>query len=156
MVEREKIVRRIALDVGTKTIGVAATDPLGLLAHRVCTLARKGVKQDVVALQRLVAERQAQEIVVGMPYELDGTEARSARLARQIGEGLQQATGLPVQYVDERYTSVDASRRLIATGMSRARRDAVIDQEAAVLILESWLALIASGAQVGSGDGEGR
>lgn len=144
----------IALDVGTKTIGVAATDALGLLAHRVCTVSRRGVRADVAALQRIVSERRARAVVVGLPYELDGSEARSARLARQIGDAVGEATGLPVHYVDERFTSVDAQRRLIASGMSRARRDAVIDQEAAVLILESWLASASPGEQGGSYPGE--
>lgn len=137
----------IALDVGTKTIGVAASDPLGMLAHRVCTVARRGIKRDVEVLQRILVERAATGVVVGLPYELDGSEARSARLARQIGEAVREVSGLPVHYVDERYTSVDAERRLIESGMSRERRREVIDQEAAVLILESWLAQRASGVQ---------
>lgn len=144
----------IALDVGTKTIGVAALDALGLLAHRVCTIPRQGVKRDVEVIGRLVAERAARIVVVGMPYELDGSEGRSARLARQIGDAVREATGLPVHYVDERFTSVEAQRRLIASGMSRAKRDAVIDQEAAVLILESWLASTSPGEQGGSWPGE--
>jgi putative Holliday junction resolvase len=138
----------IALDVGTKTIGVAATDALGWFAHRVCTLARKGVKQDLVALQRIFGEREPEAVVVGLPYELDGSEARSAKLARQIGEAVRESTGLPVHYVDERFSSVDAERRLIESGISREKRKQVIDQEAAVVILESWLAQRASGAHV--------
>lgn len=153
MLERPEQRAILALDVGTKTIGVAATDPLGLFAHRVCTVSRKGVTRDVEALTRIIAERGAGVVVVGMPYELNGTEARSARLARQVGEAVREATGLPVHYADERYTSVEASRRMIAAGLSRTRRDAVIDQEAAVLILESWLALQAAGVQE-SPDGE--
>ncbi len=129
----------IGLDVGTKTIGVAITDGLGLLAHPVCTVARKGVKKDVDRLEAIIAERAPTAVVVGLPYELDGTEARPARLARQIGEEVARRTGLPVHYVDERYSSVEAERRLIAAGLSRARRRAVIDQEAAVIILETWL-----------------
>ena len=133
--------RVIGLDVGTKTIGVAVTDPLGMLASPVCTVSRKGIKSDVPALQRIVDEHGAEAIVVGLPYELDGTEARSARLARQIGEGIREACGLRVDYVDERFSSVQAERRLIEAGVKRKKRKQVIDQAAAVIILETWLAM---------------
>lgn len=138
---RENEGKVIGLDVGTKTIGVALTDGLGMLAHPVCTLARKGVQKDVERLERLFAEHAVRSVVVGLPYELDGSEARSARLARQIGEEVARRTGLSVDYVDERYSSVDAERRLIAAGVKRAKRKEIIDQEAAVVILETWLAM---------------
>jgi putative Holliday junction resolvase len=131
--------RVLGLDVGTKTIGIAMSDPGRLLASPVRTLSRRSVREDTEALARLASEQQVVEIVVGMPFELDGTEGRSARLARQVGEALGQRTALPVHYVDERYTSVDATHQLIEAGVSRARRKAVIDQQAAVLILQSFL-----------------
>lgn len=131
--------RALGLDVGTKTIGVAVTDPLGLMAHPVTTLSRKGVRKDVEKLCVLVTDREIAQIVVGLPYELDGTEARPARLARQIGDALAEATGLPLAYVDERFSSVAAERQLLAANLSRAKRKQVIDQQAAVVILESWL-----------------
>ena len=131
--------RIMALDVGTKTIGIAMTDPLGIMAHPLHTLSRQGVRKDTEALVRVAQEREVTEVVVGLPLELDGTEARSARLARQVGEAVREATGWPVHYVDERYTSVDAERHLIRADVSRRRRKQVIDQVAAVLILESWL-----------------
>ncbi|MEZ4317106.1 MAG: Holliday junction resolvase RuvX [Myxococcota bacterium] len=133
--------RVIGLDVGTQTIGVAATDPLGMLAHPVCTVSRKGVKQDVAVLQRILDEQEATAIVVGLPYELDGSEARSARLARQIGDALGTSSGLSVQYVDERFSSVEAERRMIESGTRRKKRQEIIDQIAAVVILETWLAM---------------
>lgn len=129
--------RVIALDVGTKTIGVARSDPTRMLASPVTTVSRKGVAKDVAALQAYLDE--VDQIVVGLPLELDGSEARSARLARQVGDALSAATDLPVAYVDERYSSVDAERRLIAADVSRAKRKQIIDQEAAVLILQSYL-----------------
>lgn len=131
--------RTLALDVGTKTIGIAISDPLGMMAHPLRTLSRKGVRQDTAVLVELVREREVERVVVGLPLELDGTEARSARLARQIGEALAEAAGVPVVYVDERYSSVEAERRLIDAGVSRARRKEVIDQMAAVIVLEDWL-----------------
>ena len=128
----------MGLDVGTKTIGVALSDPLAMFAQPERTLSRKGVKADVAVLDALATERDVVHIVVGLPFELDGSEARSARLARQIGEALREL-GWSVSYVDERYTSVQAERSLIAMGARRDKRKQVIDQAAAGIILQSWL-----------------
>lgn len=130
--------RILGLDVGTKTIGVAVSDPLGLLAHPVRTLRRQGVRKDAEKLAQLIEEHEAERVVVGLPYELDGSEGRSARLARQIGDAVQEL-GSPVTYIDERFTSVEAERQLISADMSRAGRREVIDQQAAILILQSYL-----------------
>ncbi len=131
--------RTLALDVGTKGIGIAKSDPTGLLASPLRTLARQGVAKDVEAIAAIAAELGVEAVVVGMPFELDGSEARSARLARQIGEAVRARTGLPVHYVDERYSSVDAHRQLIEAGLSRARRKQVVDQQAAVVVLQAFL-----------------
>jgi putative Holliday junction resolvase len=76
---------------------------------------------------------------VGLPYELDGSESRSARLARQIGEAVHISSELEVLYIDERYSSVAAEQQLISVDMSRSKRKKVIDQQAAVVILQSYL-----------------
>jgi putative Holliday junction resolvase len=131
--------RTIALDVGTKTIGVAMSDPLGITANPVCTLGRKGVKKDVVRLMALCEGRDVQTLVVGLPLELDDTETRSAKLARQVGDAMGRALGVKPIYIDERYTSVDAEEALIEADLSRKKRKGVIDQVAAVLILRSYL-----------------
>lgn len=130
--------RALGLDVGTKTIGVAMSDPGRRLASPVRTLSRRSVREDCGVIDALARSQEVDHVIVGLPYELDGTEGRSARLARQIGQGL-AALGWTVGYVDERYTSVDAERQLIQAGVSRARRKDVIDQAAAVLILQSFL-----------------
>jgi putative holliday junction resolvase len=130
--------RVIGLDVGTKTVGIAVSDPGRSLASPVRTLSRRSVRDDADRLVALIRDHEADQVVVGLPFELDGTEGRSARLARQIGQALVDR-GLVVRYVDERYTSVEADRQLIQAGLSRARRKEVIDQAAAVLILQSWL-----------------
>lgn len=131
--------RVVGLDVGTKTIGVALSDPTRMLASPVTTVQRKGVARDIETLVALLDGRGVDHAVVGLPLELDGDESRSARLARQIGTALGEATGWPIVYVDERFSSVDAERQLIDARMSRQRRKQVIDQQAAVLILQSWL-----------------
>lgn len=131
--------RVIGLDVGTKTIGVAVSDPLRMFAQPLLTVSRKGLKQDIPVLVAIVRTKEVEEIVVGLPLELDGSETRSARLARQVGDALAEATALPVRYIDERFSSVEAERALIRADVSRKRRKAVIDQAAAVLILQGFL-----------------
>jgi putative Holliday junction resolvase len=131
----------LALDVGTKTIGVARADIVAKLASPHSTIARKGVKKDTVRLLHLIQELGVESIVVGLPYELDGTEGRSARLARQIGEALREASELPVHYQDERYSTVEAEHRLKQAGLDGRQRKSVIDQAAAAVILEDFLRL---------------
>lgn len=128
----------LGLDVGTKTIGVAISDQLRVASNPVTTIARRGLKTDIPAVVALARARGVEIIVIGLPYELDGTESRSARLARQIGDAL-VIEGFTAIYIDERFTSVEAERSLIAADVSRARRREVIDQVAAGLILQSYL-----------------
>lgn len=131
--------RAIGLDVGTKTIGVAGSDPLGMLAHPLTTVARRGLRVDIPEILAIARAREARIAVIGLPLELEGDEKRSARLARQVGAALAAQSDLEVLFVDERFTSVQAERQLIAAGASRKRRKAVIDQAAAVLILQAWI-----------------
>ncbi len=134
-----KRTRALALDVGTKTIGLAISDPLGLFAQPLYTVVRQGVKKDCSELALVCAEKEVTQLVVGLPFELDGSEARPARLARQVGAALAELTGLPLVYIDERFTSVQAERHLLEADLSRAKRKEVIDQAAALIILQSWL-----------------
>jgi putative Holliday junction resolvase len=117
---------------------VALSDALRMLAHPDRTLARRGVRKDVEVILGLIADEKVEAVVVGLPYELDGSEGRSARLARQIGEAI-AAEDVPVTYIDERYSSVEAEERLLEADVSRDRRKQVIDQAAAVVILQSFL-----------------
>ena len=130
----------LALDVGTKTIGIARAQTDAKIPTPHATLRRKGVRQDVARLQAIVSELKAVTVVVGMPYELDGSEGRSARLARQIGDALGSVSGVPVHYQDERYSTVVAEERLRAAGHSAARRKQTIDQAAAAVILGDFFA----------------
>ncbi len=131
--------RVLALDVGTKTIGIAVSDPGARFAQPLLTLSRKGVAKDTLVLARVIEEQQAAVVVVGLPFELDGSEQRSARLARQIGEAVAEACAVTVVYVDERYSSVEAERRLIEMNVSRSKRKQIIDQVAAMIILETYV-----------------
>lgn len=129
----------LALDVGTKTIGIARATTDGRIPAPHSTLRRKGVRQDVARLSHLVKDLQVAIVVVGLPYELDGTEGRSARLARQVGEALADASGIPVHYQDERYSTVVAEERLRMAGHNAQRRKDTIDQAAAAVILGDYL-----------------
>lgn len=129
----------LALDVGTKTIGIARVGSGSDLAVPHSTLRRQGVRKDVVRLAALCTELGATAVVVGLPYELDGAEGRSARLARQVGDALGSASGLQIHYQDERYSTVEASRRLREAGHSARAQRGIIDQAAAAVILEDWL-----------------
>jgi len=130
----------VSLDVGTKTIGVAFAHTGGGIPSPHCTLSRKGVKTDVVRLSHILGELKATEVVIGLPLELDDTEGRSARLARQVGEALAASTGLMVSYQDERYSTVVASERLREAGYDSRAQRSIIDQAAAAVILEDYLA----------------
>ncbi len=129
----------IALDVGTKTIGLAVCDPLRMLARPLSTLRRQGVNKDVARLLPTVQQAGAVGLVVGLPLGLDGSETRSTRLARQMGDALAAATGLPLAYHDERFSSVQAERYLLEQDASRARRKRSIDQAAAAVILQDFI-----------------
>ena len=132
--------RTLALDVGSKTIGIAISDPMGIFAQPVETLRRQGKKKDLVRLSTLVAERQVVCVVIGLPVRTDGSEGPEAERARGIGELLSGVLeGVEVLFQDERFTTRQAERVLIEGGVRRGKRKEVIDQMAAVLILQSHL-----------------
>ena len=128
----------LSLDVGTKGIGVAKGFPKEKMAFPVCTLSRQSVKKDAQKLAELCKQEGIEHIVVGLPLLADGTEGRSARLARQVGDALHENTGIPVDYEDERDSSIEAADRLSRAGKRSKQQKHVIDQAAAVVILERW------------------
>ncbi len=133
---------RLGVDVGSVRVGLAASDPTGLVATPVATVPRDltGARADIARIADTAREVGAIEIVVGLPRLLSGQEGEAARLARVYALELAEAvTPVPVRLVDERLTTVDAHRRLRESGMAgRSQRD-VVDQTAAVLILQSAL-----------------
>jgi putative Holliday junction resolvase len=131
--------RMLGLDFGTKRIGLAAADREAGLARPLATLARKGGVRDLEAVARLAAEQQAEEVVVGLPLNMDGSEGRMARLAREFAAALGARTGLPVHLWDERLSSFEAEAQLREVGDRPARRKQKVDQVAAALILESYM-----------------
>jgi putative Holliday junction resolvase len=129
----------IGLDVGTKTIGIAVGEAGAGLASPHSVLSRRGVKQDTAQLAEIISALGATEIVLGLPYELDGSLARGARLARQIGSAVHEATGLTVHEQDERYSTIEAERKLFEAGYDGRQRKGIIDAAAAAVILQDWL-----------------
>jgi putative holliday junction resolvase len=136
----------IGLDLGTKTIGVAASDPDRRLAAPVETVARKRFGLDAQRLLALAAERRAIGFVLGLPINMDGTEGARAQPTRAFARNLAALTALPIALWDERLSTAAVERALIAADMSRARRKAVIDQHAATYILQGALDRLAQGA----------
>ncbi len=131
--------RALGLDLGTKTIGLAVSDELGITAQGLTTLERRGPRKDLEALAERVTEFTIDRFIIGLPLNMDGSEGPRAEFTRKFGTGLEEATKLPVIYWDERLTSVAAHRALSEIGASRKKRKEVIDQVAAVLILQGWL-----------------
>jgi putative Holliday junction resolvase len=129
----------IGLDLGTKTIGVAASDPDRRIATAVETVARKTFRKDADRLLGLAAERQAVGFVLGLPINMDGLEGRRAQSTRAFARNLANETKLPIALWDERLSTAAAERTLIGADVSRARRAAVIDQHAAMFILQGAL-----------------
>jgi putative holliday junction resolvase len=131
--------RTLGLDVGTKTIGVAVSDGLGFTAQGVTTIRRTNLKADLAALKALVQEYEAERFVVGLPLNMNGTEGPRAEASRKFAEQLTAALGLPVEFWDERLSTMAATRTLLEADVSRAKRREVIDQMAAQFILQGWL-----------------
>lgn len=131
--------RILALDVGTKTIGVAISDELGIAAHGVTTIKRVGVKRDIEALGRIINQYNPSEILVGVPYNIDGTVGKRGQDILKFAEKIKKALSLPVEFWDESFSTVDAEKMLIEADLSRRKRKKVIDKMAAVFILEGYL-----------------
>jgi putative Holliday junction resolvase len=129
----------IGLDLGTKTIGVAASDPDRKLATAVETVARKTFSADAKHLLALAAERNAVGFVLGLPLNMDGSEGPRAQSTRAFARNLGKLTELPIALWDERLSTVAVERDLIAADVSRQKRAAVIDQHAAAYILQGAL-----------------
>lgn len=132
---------RLGVDVGSVRVGVAVSDPSGLLASPLVTLPRdQAGGSDLARLAALVAEHDAVEVVVGLPRSLSGRDGPAARIARDYATALAaRVAPVPVALADERLTTVIASRTLSDRGVRGRRQRAVVDQAAAVLILQSWL-----------------
>ncbi|MGZ4812898.1 MAG: Holliday junction resolvase RuvX [Terriglobales bacterium] len=131
--------RILALDAGSKTIGMAVSDPLGITAQGLDTIRRKNKRTDFELLERTIRDYDVRALVVGYPLRLSGAEGRQSEKVAAFAEELRARFSLPVHLWDERLTSVQANRLLREAELSIAKRAAAVDRMAAVLILQSYL-----------------
>ena len=134
----------VGLDLGTKTIGVAVSDPDRRLATGVTTIERTAFKADAARLLALSAERKVVGFVLGLPINMDGSEGPRAQATRAFARNLAKLTELPIALWDERLSTAAVERALIDADVSRSKRKAVIDQHAAAYILQGALDRLAS------------
>lgn len=131
--------RVLALDLGKKRIGLAVSDPLGITAQGLPTLQRTRIREDLDALARIVDDYGIRLLLMGHPKHMSGDESRQAAYTREFAGRLSERTGIPVEYWDERWTSVQAERVLKESGISIEKRARAVDRLAAVILLESYL-----------------
>ena len=131
--------RILAVDPGTKRVGVAVSDPTGTIAQALTTVDAEPTTTLAARLAEIAKAQEAKRIVVGLPRRLDGSYGPEARSAQALAGELRKASSLPVELVDERLTTVAAERSLLAGDVSRAKRRQAVDRVAAALLLQSHL-----------------
>ena len=134
--------RILGLDYGSKTVGVAVSDPLGLTAQAVETIWRKQenkLRQTLARIEELISEYQVERIVLGYPKNMNNTIGERAEKSLEFQQMLERRTGLPVIMWDERLTTVEANRTLIEASVRRENRKQYMDKLAAVFILQGYL-----------------
>ncbi len=137
--------KKIGLDVGDRTIGVAVSDALNLTAQGITTIERVGIRKDAGKVMDYIREYDCDTVVIGLPLKLDGTDSPQTEKVREFRtmlENKMRSSGMgkvAVDFYDERLTTVMAEKVLIEADVSRSRRKQVIDKQAAVLILQAWL-----------------
>jgi len=129
----------MALDYGEVRIGVAFSDPLGIIASGYETYVRKELTYDLAYFNDLAKQKEVDTIIIGLPINMNGTEGERASATRVFGEKLKEATGLVVKYLDERLSSVSAERLLIEADVRRENRKKFIDKISATIILQNYL-----------------
>ena len=139
--------RILGLDYGSKTVGVAVSDPLGFTAQGVEIIRRKSenkMRQTLARIEELIAQYQVEKIVLGLPKNMNNTLGDRAEKSLELKETLERRTGLPVVMWDERLTTVSANRVLMETGVRRENRKEQVDEIAAVFILQGYLDYLAN------------
>ena len=129
----------LGLDIGKKRIGVAGCDGLGLCATGLVTINRRSMDQVIAELTALAVDRQAQVLVVGYPLNMDGTAGPQAKQTVRVAKIFSKALNLPIDYVDERLSSVEAEALIHAENRSPSQNKGLVDRKAAAVILQRWL-----------------
>jgi putative Holliday junction resolvase len=132
-------VRVLAVDPGSKRVGLALSDPTATIAQALSTVPAEPGETLATRLAEVAKANEARRIVVGLPLRLDGTRGPEAAAAKELADALRHTSGLPVELVDERMTTAAAERSLIAGGMKREKRRLVVDGVAATLLLQGHL-----------------
>ena len=139
--------RVAGIDFGTARIGIAISDPGRSIASPYENYTRRGPQQDARRMRRLVEEERVTLFVVGLPVHFDGRESQSSSRARDFGQWLHEVTRVPVEFCDERFSSVEAEQFLLDAKLSRKRRKARIDMLAAQILLSAYLEAVGSSPQ---------
>ena len=134
-----KKVSALGLDVGKKRMGVAGCDGTGLIATGLTTIHRTHWAEDVEKLRNIVRDREVEVLVIGLPYNLDGTIGFQAKQTQKFARRIARSLQLPVEYVDERLTSLEAESQLKARKRFSSRDKGAVDRRAAAIILQQWL-----------------
>jgi putative Holliday junction resolvase len=129
----------MGLDVGSRRIGIAVSDPLGITAQGLETLQRRNKRTDLTALERIVRQYAVKVIIVGLPLRMSGAEGTQSEKMQGFAEDLRKRFHLPVHLWDERLTSAEANRLLREAELSIEKRAKAVDRMAAVLILQGWM-----------------
>ncbi len=132
-------VAALGLDVGSKRIGVAGCDRLGLIATGITTIWRTSFPEDIAQLAAIISERQVEILVLGLPYTMDGNIGSQAKQVQKFARRIATVIELPIEYIDERLTSYAAEEMMKAANISVSQNKATIDRIAAAVILQQWL-----------------
>lgn len=135
----QKKICALGLDIGLKRIGVAGCDGLGLLATELTTIHRTSFINDVAAIQKIIIEREVNILIIGLPYRIDGSIGNQAKQVMKYAKRLSEALNLPMEFVDERLTSIEAEEQLKNNKHFSTRDKGLIDKRAAAIILQQWL-----------------
>jgi putative holliday junction resolvase len=132
-------VAALGLDVGGKRIGVAGCDGLGMIATGITTIWRSSFQEDIAQLTQIIAERQVEILVLGLPYKMDGSIGSQAKQVQKFARRVAAAIELPIEYIDERLTSYAAEEMMKTANISVSQNKGTIDRIAAAVILQQWL-----------------
>nr|WP_072514188.1 Holliday junction resolvase RuvX [Ndongobacter massiliensis] len=131
--------RAMGLDLGTKTIGVAISDPMYWIAQAYTTIQRTNLQEDLKSIQEIVDKEGVQEVVLGLPWNMNHSQGAAADRTKTFGQALARFLGREVIYQDERLSTVSAERILQESGVRREKRKKHVDKIAATFILQVWL-----------------
>jgi putative holliday junction resolvase len=133
------VISALGLDLGHRRIGVAGCDRLGMIAAGLTTVHRTSFEQDISQLRQLTQSRAVSVLVVGLPYSMNGEIGTQAKRTQKLAQRIGAALNLPIEYMDERLTSVEAEAMLHAQRISPSRNRELVDRKAACIILQQWL-----------------